>query len=164
MRHATPIPLRAGITAWLTLSCAVPAWRLPEGIEPWHLVLGAFATAAVSQAGALVQSAPTLRFVEDACRRAMVRSALLLGVWYALRPDDATLWLMATHDTACYAWGLSRQTAASGWTRAALALFVLFATPSVARTGAICQMPWEPLARGSLLTLCFTEMADALAR
>ena len=94
----------------------------------------------------------------------VVRSALLMAVWYAVRPDDATLWLMATHDAACYAWGLSRQSASSGWTRAALALFVFGAMPSVARTGAICQMPWEPLARGSLLALCFTEMADALAR
>jgi hypothetical protein len=161
MRHATPIWLRAVIAAWLTLSCAVPAWRLPEAIEPWHLVLAAFGIASLSKAGTLLHSALALRFVEDACRRAMVRSALLMALWYALRPDDATLWLMATHDTACYAWGLSRQ---GGWTRAALALFVLLITPSVARTGAICQMPWEPLARGSLLTLCFTEMADALAR
>jgi hypothetical protein len=163
MRHATPIALRIIVAAWLKLSCAIPAWRLPDGIEPWHLVLGAFTTASLSQLGAL-DSTATLRFVEDAFRLAMGRSALLMAVWYLLRPDDTTLWLMATHDTACYAWGLSRRPACGGWTRAALVLIVLFATPSITRSGAIVQMPWEPMARASLLTLLFTEMADAIAR
>lgn len=158
---ATPIPLRAAIAAWLTLSCAIPTWRLPEGIDPWHLVLCAFGVACLSKLGALGRA---LGFVEDACRLAMWRSALLMAVWGVLRPDDATLWLMAIHDTTSYVWGLSRHAACGDWTRAVLALFMVLVTPFVARTGAIVQMPWEPLARASLLALLFTETANAIAR
>ena len=158
------IALRVGVSAWLTLSCAIPAWRLPDALAPWHLILCAFGVTCVATSGALFTGGEdALRFTERACWVALFRSALLMAVWYVLRPDDATLWLIATHDTACYAWNLCRRPRCGWWTRASLALFGLAAAPPIARTATLCQMPWDPLARASLLALLFNEMADAIA-
>jgi hypothetical protein len=117
--------------------------------RPWHLPLvGALQALALHapsfcvppgpRRSAIVHAGQALHVLEHLCYLALLQSALLMGLWAVARVGSSTLWVMAAHGAAQYAWDVHltlarfpHGTAAPWWLRACLVGYAFGQVPSL---------------------------------
>ena len=176
VRPAVPLLVRAFAMAWLAgaVGMLAPLCRQPFHNtsssnsalrpQPWHLPLATALHALIAHAPSGVHPPEALALLERMCYHAALQSLLLLGVWWLGALDVATLWPIAAHACACYAWTLCCGTdTVETWLRVCMAVSVLVTTPCLCVLYAGCDGDDVLHPRSVLLAFLFSEMGATLS-
>ena len=174
VRPAVPLLVRAFAMAWLAgaVGMLAPLCRQPFHTssnstlrpQPWHLPLATALHALIAHAPSGVHPPEALALLERMCYHAALQSLLLLGVWWLGALDVATLWPIAAHACACYAWTLCcGSETVETWLRVCMAVSVLVTTPCLCVLYAGCDGDDVLHPRSVLLAFLFSEMGATLS-